>query len=166
MKFTNFLFSCLFLIYTCQAVTSILPAKLQQFYLESDVTKFSYPVFAGVVAIIGALQGASGGLDMTTIVDTVGVDLARSAYAKSTFMEVFLAGIATQFFGHMNAKNRFYVGSICIGFSAIMALFGHKMRKTVYEDEHVISKPCSMFLKDDESVKTKLTNASGQCPYK
>jgi len=157
---------CLFLIYTCQAVTSILPAKLQEFYISSEFTKFSYPVFAGVVAIIGALQGASGGLDMTTIVDTVGVDLARSAYAKSTFMEVFLAGVATQFFGHMNSKNRFYVGSICIGFSAIMSLFGHKMRKTVYEDDHVISKPCSMLLKDNDSVKTKSTNTSGQCPYK
>lgn len=58
-----------------------------------------YWIFSLVVAGIGIVQGASGGLLLTTAIDSVGMELARDAYAMNSAINVFIAGLGTQMYG-------------------------------------------------------------------
>merc|ERR1712178_596292 len=74
------------------------------FFIQATLTAvqsrmISYWSFSVIVCLIGLVQGASGGLFLTMIVDSVGVDLGRYAYSLQSALSVFVSGLGTQFYG-------------------------------------------------------------------
>lgn len=104
---------------------------------------------AGLIFIIGCLQGGAGGLFMTAVVDAVGVNLAKYAFGLENCLDVFVAGFATQAYGGIgdrffkseivdkgevvgevvNLDYVFYTTGCCILIAGVVALFGARIEK-------------------------------------
>jgi len=103
------------------------------FFLQASLTWVqpyfikNYYLFATNVALIGALQGGSGGLFMQTITESTSISLARYAYAMNSAIGVFYSGGFTPVYGlfgdAFEGVNWIYLEEYYIFYLSGMALF-------------------------------------------